>query len=74
MAVIRGSESISLKIKVETGITASGAPKYSARSIAHINPEATDEDVFNFGKGLAGLQACTLGGITRAENAELIEA
>lgn len=74
MAVERISESISLKLKVETGVNANGSAKYSTRSIAHINPAASDEDVFEFGKGLAGLQACALGSITRAENAELIEA
>ena len=74
MAATKSEATARLILKVETGQTAAGAPVYSQRSFAHINPALTDDDVLAIGNALAGLQIRPLGSVHRQDTAKLTEA
>lgn len=71
--VIETEQAATLKLKVETGTTDSGAAKYATRSIAHINPEIAKEDAYDIGSKLAALQNCPLSAIQMVESKVLTE-
>lgn len=71
MAAVRAEETVKLIIKVQTGISDSGNPVYSARSFANINTALSDDDVLDIGRSLAELQECAVQAVVRQENAAL---
>ncbi|MCQ2363524.1 MAG: DUF1659 domain-containing protein [Acidaminococcaceae bacterium] len=49
-----------LTISVNNGVSASGSTKLKNRSFSSINPEATDDDIYNTAKALGGLMTDTV--------------
>lgn len=73
MAVKKNVE-CNIVIKVQTGMTTTGKPSYTSRSFGNINPEISDDNVFNIGQKLADLQKYTLGSVNREDLAEIAQA
>lgn len=73
MAVVKIPQNSRVQLKVQTGISASGAPVYVTRSFNNIKASATDDSVFAVGLQLSGLQKHTLTGIEKIETASLVQ-
>lgn len=73
MAVVKMPQAARLQVKVQTGVNTTGAPVYRVRSLQNVKTDATDADIFAVAKGLAGLQAHSVIGIARQDDASLIE-
>lgn len=73
MAIKRGQATAALKLKVETGVTDSGAAKYATRTISHINPDLDAEDSYAICTQLANLQTNPLNAIQRVDTATLTD-
>ena len=74
MAVTKVPANSTLRLELQTGVNGSGNPVYRNRSLANAKPTAADQDLFDVATSLAGLQEYTLNGISRVDNAALIEA
>lgn len=72
MATQRTNITTSLKIMVESGTTDAGTIKYAARTISSINPDISDDDLLEVGKGLAAMQSNDVGDIKRSDIATLV--
>ncbi|MFC2337878.1 MAG: DUF1659 domain-containing protein [Negativicutes bacterium] len=73
MAVVTKEESTKLLLKVENGQTAGGKTAYAERSIADVNPQLTNDDLYAVGNGIAGLQTKALKAIRRQNTVTLAE-
>ncbi|MCW2276894.1 DUF1659 domain-containing protein [Heliophilum fasciatum] len=74
MAVTLTPQSTALLISLEEGTTTSGSPKYKTLTFSNINTGATNQDVYDIGAALAGLQNKTLYQIERKDNGTLASA
>ncbi|MBR2214293.1 MAG: DUF1659 domain-containing protein [Selenomonadaceae bacterium] len=70
MAVRRNAAS-RLTLKVITAVDEGGAATLASRSVAHLNPTLTDEEVRLLGVDIAGLQQYELDSVSRTDSAEL---
>ena len=73
MAVVTKEESTKLLLKVENGQTAGGKTAYAERSIADVNPQLTNDDLYAVGNGIAGLQTKARKAIRRQNTVTLAE-
>ncbi len=53
-----------LTLSVSDGVSASGSAKLKNRSFNSINPEATDDDIYNTAKALGGLMSNAVAKVT----------
>ena len=70
MAVRRNAAS-RLTLKVITAVDAGGVATLASRSVTHLNPSLTDEEVRLLGVELGGLQSHELDSVSRTDSAEL---
>ncbi len=70
MAIKKDSET-KLIVKVQTGTTTQGKASYSQRSFGNINPNITEDDIYDIGEKLAALQVYTLGSVHRQDLAQI---
>jgi hypothetical protein len=73
MAVNKVPANSILRLELQTGVNGSGNPVYRNRSLTNAKTTATDQDLFDVATSLASLQDYTLTGISRVDNAELVE-
>lgn len=67
MPVERSEKLTNLTLKVEY------LDKTKNKNFSYINPNATDEDVYNYGVALSGLQSRTLDRVVRKDTVTLVE-
>lgn len=67
MSVERAEKLTNLTLKVEY------LDKTKNKNFSYINPNATDEDVYNYGVALSGLQSRTLDRVVRKDTVTLVE-
>ncbi|MDD4238037.1 MAG: DUF1659 domain-containing protein [Desulfotomaculaceae bacterium] len=73
MAVTRVPGNSILRLVLHVGDSASGSPILRNRSLNNVKPAAVDQDIFDVATALAGLQDYPLNGITKVDNATLIQ-
>ena len=71
MAVVKTPQESRIGIKVANGTSASGAAQYKTLRFSNVKPASSDQDLFDVGVSIAGLQAATLAGISRTDEADL---
>jgi len=71
MAVVVEPLGTVLELEVQTGTDPSGEPVRATRRYRSIKAGASDQDVFDVGQVLAGLQQHSLLGIVRVNSEEL---
>ena len=71
MAVVKTPQESRIGIKVANGTSASGAAQYKTLRFSNVKPATSDQDLFDVGVSIAGLQAAVLAGITRTDEADL---
>lgn len=74
MAVMKTPQGSSIGIKVANGVSASGAAQYRTLRFANVKNGTSDQDMFDVGVSIAGLQAAALAGISRTDLADLVDA
>ena len=74
MAVIKSSQATKVVLAVETGVKPDGSALYGTRTISHMNPALSDEDLFDIGAGYGTLQAYPVASIVRHDIAALSRA
>ena len=74
MAVVKTPQQSHIGIKVANGTSASGAAQYRTLRYSNVKPATSDQDLFDVGASIAGLQAATLAGISRIDDADLANA
>lgn len=74
MAVQRIPGGITLKLVLETGVDESGKPVFRNKSFDSIKAGALDQDLYEIGQALAGLQKHSLNKIVRVDQGELSNA
>jgi len=62
-----------LSLTLQVGADESGNPVFRTRSYSGVKPSATDQDVFDTAKALAGLQAHPVEEISRVNEVSLDE-
>lgn len=67
MSVERSEKLTNLTLKVEY------LDKTKNKNFSYINPNATDEAVYNYGVALSGLQSRTLDRVVRKDTVTLVE-
>lgn len=67
MSVERSEKLTNLTLKVEY------LDKTKNKNFSYINPNASDEDVYNYGVALSGLQSRTLDRVVRKDTVTLVE-
>ena len=72
MAVAKTSEESKISIRVVNGTNATGGNVYKTMSFSNVKPTALDQDIYDVGFSLAGLQSKSLVEIIRADQASLI--
>ena len=72
MAVEKTQQVTKVVLSVESDVKADGSAVYSARTISHMNPAISDEDLFDIGAGVGALQAYPVGSIVRHDTAVLV--
>jgi len=72
MAVAKTSEESKISIRVVNGTNAAGGNVYKTMSFSNVKPTAPDQDIYDVGASLAGLQAKSLVAIVRTDSANLI--
>lgn len=72
MAVIKIAKATTLGIKVQTGISATGAPVYKTVRFGSIKPAAADADIFAVGQALGNLQMHVLNSLVREDSGDLM--
>ena len=72
MAIEISASSTSLKLKVQTGVNATGNPVYALRSYNTVKPSAAHTDLFAVGQALAGLQKYPAVAIQRVDSGNLV--
>ena len=71
MAVVKTPQESRIGIKVANGTSASGAAQYKTLRFSNVKPATSDQDLFDVGVSIAGLQAAVLAGISRTDEADL---
>ena len=72
MAIAKTSEESKISIRVVNGTNATGGNVYKTMSFSNVKPTAPDQDIYDVGFSLAGLQSKSLVEIIRADQASLI--
>lgn len=73
MAITKVPANSTLRLELRTGVNASGNPIYRNKSLSNAKPTAADQDLFDVATALAGLQEYPLNGISRVDNAQLVQ-
>lgn len=73
LAVVEMNKATKLVLVVANGTTPGGSPKYANRTIANMNPVATNANLYAFGTALGNLQSKTVGSIRRNDVVDLME-
>ena len=74
MAVNKVPAASVLRLELQVGVSANGNPALRRRNLANVKSLAADQDLYEIGAAVAGLQQYPLYGITRVDNAQLIQA
>ena len=74
MAVVKTPQESRIGIKVHNGTSASGAAQYKTLRFSNVKPATPDQDLFDVGSSIAGLQSAVVAGITRTDEADLANA
>lgn len=67
MAVTVTKKASSIIIEVEADTAPDGSAIYAQRTVGRINPNATDEDCYDFGSAVGTLQSLPVSEILRSE-------
>lgn len=73
MAVVKTPQETRLGIKVDNGVSGSGAAVFKTLRFSNVKPAASDQDVYDIGTQIAGLQGKALAAIIRTDDAILVE-
>ncbi|MEG6585013.1 DUF1659 domain-containing protein [Dendrosporobacter sp. 1207_IL3150] len=73
MAIVKVPQSSRLIIKVQTGVNTAGNPVYRQRSFNNLKPGAVDSDVHAVGLALSSLQLHPVEGVSRIDDAQLVD-
>lgn len=73
MAIVNMPQSNRIQLKVQTGLSGTGAPVYALRNFYNVKPAASDDSMYAVGVNLAGLQKDTLVAISTIATANLVE-
>lgn len=73
MAVQANPISSEALIRVENGVSSSGATVYASRRLNGIKPAAANEDVHAVARSLGSLQSKTVASIQRSNDLELVQ-
>lgn len=73
MAIVNMPQDARVQLKVQTGLSASGAPVYATRSFNNVKASAPDANLYAVALQLGGLQSHTLTAISKVETSSLIE-
>ena len=71
MAVVKTPQDSRIGIKVVNGVNASGANIFKTMSFSNVKATAPDQDVYDVGDSIAGLQSKSLVEIIRTDQANL---
>ena len=71
MAVVKTPQDSRIGIKVVNGVNASGANVLKTLSFSNVKATAADQDVYDVGDSIAGLQSKSLVEIIRTDQANL---
>ena len=71
MAVVKTPQGSSIGIKVANGFSATGAAQFRTLRFSNVKSATVDQDLFDIGVSIAGLQSAELAGISRTDNADL---
>ena len=74
MAVVKTPQESRIGIKVHNGTSASGAAQYKTLRLSGVKSATPDQDVFDVGSSIAGLQSAVVAGITRTDESDLANA
>ncbi|TEB06503.1 hypothetical protein Psch_00035 [Pelotomaculum schinkii] len=74
MAVTKVPGNSILRLVLHVGDSGSGSPILRNRSLTNVKSAASDQDIFDVATALADLQDYPLNGVTRVDNAALIQA
>jgi len=73
MAITKVPGNSILRLVLHVGDSGTGSPILRNRSLNNVKSAAVDQDIFDVATALADLQDYALNGITRVENAALIQ-
>jgi hypothetical protein len=71
MAVVKTPLGTTLRMTLETGLDLKGNPILKNRNYSNVKPTASDQDLFDVGNLLVGLQQYSLNTIQRLDDANL---
>lgn len=71
MAVVKNLDLSALVLKLQKGVTTTGAPAYVTRNYP-CKALSSDQDLFDVAVAIAGLQTYPVDAIQRIDNAELV--
>jgi len=74
MAVSKVPANSVLRLELRVGVNASGNPILRRKSLNNVKPAASDQDLYDVAAALAALQEYPLNGISRVDDAQLIQA
>ena len=74
MAVNKAIADLKLQVRVEDGTTSAGAAKIKSLSFSNIRLDASDQELMDAGKAIAGITYYPLSGIRRVDTGDLSEA
>jgi hypothetical protein len=74
MAVVRNLDLSTLSLKVQAGISATGAALYKNVNFGSVKALAVDQDVYDVAVALGGLQSRPVEAILRTDHSELASA
>jgi hypothetical protein len=72
MAVVKMPQTSRIGITVANGVSANGANLFKTLRFSNVKPAALDQDLYDVGFSLAGLQGQSLDEIMRTDEANLI--
>lgn len=73
MAVVKNANGSVMALKLQKGVTSTGAPAYVTRNYP-CKATAADQDIYDVAVAIAGLQNYPVDSIQRTDNANLVEA
>ena len=71
MAVVKTPQESRIGIKVANGTSASGAAQFKTLRFSNVKPASSDQDLFDVGASIDGLQGAALVAIIRTDEADL---
>ncbi len=73
MAVSKVPGNSVLRLELRVGVGEGDNPVYRNKSLGNVKSAASDQDMFDVANALADLQEYPLEGISRTDNAQLVE-